>query len=145
MPIADLQEAAQKIAGFLNNLNKLGGLRLKYRITAGDGARDPEGIEARQIYVELGGPDVPMVTSTTANCCVPWRRLPPRCCVSISASTTWSASMPTTSRLSALRSCKWLPKPPLKKCSNRRSLRFSAHEQPRAPPAASGLPVSRGR
>jgi spoIIIJ-associated protein len=63
MPIADLQEAAQKIAGFLASLNKLGGMRLKYRITAGDGARDPEGMEARQIYVELGGPDVPMLTS----------------------------------------------------------------------------------
>lgn len=62
MPIADLQQAAQKIAGFLNTLNKLGGMRLKYRITAGDGARDPEGIEARQIYVELAGPDVPLVT-----------------------------------------------------------------------------------
>jgi spoIIIJ-associated protein len=63
MPIADLQEAAQKIAGFLSTLNKLGGMRLKYRITAGEGARDPEGLEARQIYVELGGPDVPMVTA----------------------------------------------------------------------------------
>ena len=62
MPIADLQEAAQKIAGFLANLNKLGGMRLKYRITAGDGARDPEGLEARVIYVELGGPDVPLLT-----------------------------------------------------------------------------------
>src|ERR1700744_2481605 len=62
MPIADLQEAAQKIAGFLANLNKLGGFRLKYRITAGDGARDPEGLEARKIYIELGGPDVPLVT-----------------------------------------------------------------------------------
>ena len=62
MPIADLQEAAQKIAGFLANLNKLGGFRLKYRITAGDGARDPEGLEAREIYIELGGPDVPLVT-----------------------------------------------------------------------------------
>ena len=62
MPIADLEQAAQKIAGFLASLNKLGGLRLKYRITAGDGARDPEGMEARQIYVELGGPDVPLVT-----------------------------------------------------------------------------------
>ncbi|HSZ16329.1 MAG TPA: R3H domain-containing nucleic acid-binding protein [Terracidiphilus sp.] len=62
MPIADLQQAAQKIAGLLANLNKLGGLRLKYRITAGDGARDPEGLEARQIYIELGGPDVPLVT-----------------------------------------------------------------------------------
>lgn len=62
MPIADLQQAAQTIAGFLASLNKLGGLRLKYRIMAGDGARDPEGLEARQIYVELGGPDVPLVT-----------------------------------------------------------------------------------
>jgi spoIIIJ-associated protein len=61
MPIDDLQQAAQKIAAFLNTLNKLGGLRLKYRVTAGDGARDPEGVEARQIYVELGGPDVPLV------------------------------------------------------------------------------------
>jgi spoIIIJ-associated protein len=61
MPIDDLQQAAQKIAGFLNTLNKLGDLRLKYRITAGDGARDPQGIEARQIYVELAGPDVPLV------------------------------------------------------------------------------------
>ena len=61
MPIADLQQAAQKIAGFLANLNKLGGLRLKYRITAGEGARDPQGLEARVIYVELGGPDVPLV------------------------------------------------------------------------------------
>jgi spoIIIJ-associated protein len=61
MPIDDLQQAAQKIAGFLSTLNKLGGMRLKYRITAGDGARDPEGLEARQIYVELGGPDIPLV------------------------------------------------------------------------------------
>lgn len=61
MPIEDLQQAAQKIAGFLNNLNQLGGMRLKYRITAGDGARDPEGLEARQIYVELAGPDVTLL------------------------------------------------------------------------------------
>ncbi|MGA9587372.1 MAG: R3H domain-containing nucleic acid-binding protein [Terracidiphilus sp.] len=62
MPIEDLQQAAQKIAGFLASLNKLGGMRLKYRITAGDGARDPEGLEARLIYVELGGPDTPLLT-----------------------------------------------------------------------------------
>ena len=62
MPIEDLQQAAQKIANFLASLNKLGGMRLKYRITAGDGARDPQGLEARLIYVELGGPDVPMLT-----------------------------------------------------------------------------------
>jgi spoIIIJ-associated protein len=61
MPIEDLQQAAQRIAAFLNILNKLGGFRLKYRITAGDGAHDPQEVEARQIYVELAGPDVPMV------------------------------------------------------------------------------------
>src|SRR5260370_33227157 len=62
MPIDNLQEAAQKIAGFLASLNKLGGFRFKYRITAGDGARDPEGLEGRVIYVELGGSDVPVLT-----------------------------------------------------------------------------------
>jgi spoIIIJ-associated protein len=62
MPIDDLQLAAQKIANFLASLNKLGGMRLKYRITAGDGARDPEELEARVMYVELGGPDTPLLT-----------------------------------------------------------------------------------
>ena len=61
MPIADLEQAAQKIAGFLTMLNKLGGMHLKFRITAGDGARDPQGMEGRVIYVELAGPDVPLV------------------------------------------------------------------------------------
>jgi spoIIIJ-associated protein len=64
MPIADLQQAAQKIAGFLASLNKLGGMRLKYRISAGDGAsdgaHDAEG-HAPALFVELGGPDVPLV------------------------------------------------------------------------------------
>jgi len=62
MPIADLQEAAQKIAGFLNNLNKLGGLRLKYRIAAGDSPSGPDAPEGHQLYVELAGPDLPLVT-----------------------------------------------------------------------------------
>ena len=61
MPIDDLQLAAQKIAGFLATLNKLGGLRLKYRISAGDGTPDPEG-QAPALCVELGGPDVALVT-----------------------------------------------------------------------------------
>jgi spoIIIJ-associated protein len=61
MPIADLQQAAQKIAGFLANLNKLGGLRLKYRISASDGGSDAEGLGSR-INVELAGPDTPLVT-----------------------------------------------------------------------------------
>ena len=62
MPIADLQQAAQKIAGFLSNLNKLGGLRLKYRISADDGGRNSEGPGSHQILVELAGPDAPLVT-----------------------------------------------------------------------------------
>jgi spoIIIJ-associated protein len=62
MPIDDLQQAAQKIAGFLSNLNKLGGLRLKYRISAADGASAPDAADRSQINVELAGPDVPLVT-----------------------------------------------------------------------------------
>jgi spoIIIJ-associated protein len=59
MPIVDLKEAAEKIAGFLNSLNKLGGMRLKYRISAGDGA--PDSGESQRLFVELAGPDVPLV------------------------------------------------------------------------------------
>lgn len=68
MPIPDLQQAAQKIAGFLSTLNKLGGLRLKYRITAGDGTQDPgnpsadSSAQPAALSVELAGPDVPLVT-----------------------------------------------------------------------------------
>ncbi|HZU08828.1 MAG TPA: R3H domain-containing nucleic acid-binding protein [Pseudacidobacterium sp.] len=62
MPIDDYSAAAQKIAAFLKNLTALGGLRLKYRITAGAGAADPEGLEAREIYVELAGPDAYLLT-----------------------------------------------------------------------------------
>jgi spoIIIJ-associated protein len=65
MPIDDLQQAAQKIAGFLATLNKLGGLRLKYRISAGNGAgggeQDAES-QSPALCVELAGPDVPLVT-----------------------------------------------------------------------------------
>lgn len=58
MPIEDLHEAAQKIAGFLSTLNKLGGMRFKYRILAGDGSNAPVG----SLHVELAGPDVPLAT-----------------------------------------------------------------------------------
>ncbi|MDR3798457.1 MAG: hypothetical protein P4K93_09905, partial [Terracidiphilus sp.] len=62
MPIEDLQQSAQKIAGFLNSLNKLGGMRLKYRISAGEVAREGQEGDTRQmINVELAGPDVPLV------------------------------------------------------------------------------------
>src|ERR1700753_1483249 len=62
MPIVDHADAAQKIAAFLKTLTTTGGLRLKYRITAGEGAADPDGLEAREIYVEIAGQDAPMVT-----------------------------------------------------------------------------------
>lgn len=62
MPIDDYSVAAQKIAALLKNITTLGGLRLKYRITAGAGAADPEGLEAREIYIELAGPDAPLLT-----------------------------------------------------------------------------------
>jgi spoIIIJ-associated protein len=61
MPIEDLQQAAQKIAGFLATLNKLGGLRLKYKIMAGDGSQDAES-QSPALCVELAGPDVLLVT-----------------------------------------------------------------------------------
>jgi spoIIIJ-associated protein len=61
MPIEDLQQAAQKIAGFLATLNKLGGLRLKYRISAGNGSQNA-GDQAPALCVELAGPDVLLVT-----------------------------------------------------------------------------------
>ena len=56
MPIDDLQVAAQKIAAFLSSLNKLGGMKLKFRISAGDGTTDA------QLCVELAGTDTPLVT-----------------------------------------------------------------------------------
>jgi spoIIIJ-associated protein len=61
MPIDDLQQAAQKIAGFLSTLNKLGGMRLKYRISAPEAAPGAEE-KAPALCVELGGPDVLLVT-----------------------------------------------------------------------------------
>ena len=53
----DLAVAAEKVAGLMRLLTTTGGLRLKYRITAGAGAIDPDGFERRDIYVECKGPD----------------------------------------------------------------------------------------
>ncbi len=61
MPIADYQAAAQTIVEFLKLLTVNGRLRLRYRITAGAGAADPDGLEAREMYVELLGPDAPLL------------------------------------------------------------------------------------
>jgi spoIIIJ-associated protein len=58
----DLKASAQKIADFVKALSATGDLRLRYRITAGGGAADPDGLERRDIYVELEGPDAPLLT-----------------------------------------------------------------------------------
>ncbi len=61
MPILDYQAAAHSIAEFLKLLTTAGRLRLRYRLVAGEGAADPDGMETREIYVELSGPDTPML------------------------------------------------------------------------------------
>lgn len=58
----DLATAAQKTADFLKLLTTMGGMRLKFRITAGAGAADPDGLEDRLIYVEISGPDAKLLT-----------------------------------------------------------------------------------
>jgi spoIIIJ-associated protein len=58
----DLALAAEKIASLMKLLTTTGGLRLKFRITAGAGAADPDGFERRDIYVECKGPDADLLT-----------------------------------------------------------------------------------
>jgi spoIIIJ-associated protein len=53
----DLTQAAEQVASFMRTLTTTGGMRLKFRITAGAGAADPDGFERRDIYVECKGPD----------------------------------------------------------------------------------------
>lgn len=61
MPKMDLASEAQRIAGFLKMLTSASGLRLRYRIVAGAGAADPHGLERRDLYVDLSGPDAEML------------------------------------------------------------------------------------
>ena len=140
MPIADLQQAAQKIAGFLSTLNKLGGLRLKYRITAGDGARDPRASRPA-IYVELAGPDTPLVTQHNGELLRALETIAAQILrldqrehdlVSFDAG-NFKALRAQELRLQAEIAADKVH--PL-----RHALCLSAHEQPRAPPAAHGLP-----
>jgi len=63
MPIADLQQAAKQIANFLNSVIRLGGLRLKYRISASAPPESAETDGAQILNVELAGPDAPMLTN----------------------------------------------------------------------------------
>jgi spoIIIJ-associated protein len=62
MPIENLQQAAQQIASFLNSVVRLGGLRLKYRISAAPAPADSEHAGTEILAVELNGPDAPMLT-----------------------------------------------------------------------------------
>ncbi len=57
----DLAKAVAQTADFLKLLTRTGGLRLKYRIVAGAGAADPDGLEDRLIYVDLSGPDADLL------------------------------------------------------------------------------------
>jgi len=62
MPIENLQQAAQQIASFLNSVVRLGGLRLKYRISAAPAPADSEHAGSEILAVELNGPDAPLLT-----------------------------------------------------------------------------------
>ena len=57
----NLAAAAEKVAALMRLLTSTGGLRLKYRVTAGAGAADPDGFERRDIYVECKGPDTELL------------------------------------------------------------------------------------
>jgi spoIIIJ-associated protein len=60
----DLAVAAEKVNSLMRLLTTTGSLRLKYRITAGAGAVDPDGFERRDIYVECKGPDSDLLLSS---------------------------------------------------------------------------------
>src|ERR1700735_212458 len=62
MPIENLQQAAQQIASLLNSVVRLGGLRLKYRISAGPAPADSEHAGSQILNVELAGADAPLLT-----------------------------------------------------------------------------------
>jgi len=57
----DLTRSAEQVASLMKLLTTSGGFRLKFRITAGAGAADPDGFERRDIYVECKGPDADLL------------------------------------------------------------------------------------
>lgn len=59
--MTDLAQAAETVASLMRTLTTTGGFRWKFRITAGAGAADPDGLERRDLYVECKGPDVPLL------------------------------------------------------------------------------------
>ena len=60
MPIENLQESAQKVAGLLNGIIHNGGFRLKFRAMAGAAAGEEE--QSPALMVEFMGPDAPLLT-----------------------------------------------------------------------------------
>jgi spoIIIJ-associated protein len=62
----NLAQAAEQVASLMRLLTSLGHLRLKYRITAGAGAADPDGLEQREIYIECKGPDADLLLDNDA-------------------------------------------------------------------------------
>ena len=61
MPIENLQQAAQQVASLLNPIIRLGGLRLKYRISGAAAQADPDEDQA-VLNVEVAGTDAPLLT-----------------------------------------------------------------------------------
>jgi spoIIIJ-associated protein len=57
----NLQQAAETVASLMRLMTSSGGLRLRYRVVAGAGAADPDGMERRDIYVECKGPDTELL------------------------------------------------------------------------------------
>jgi spoIIIJ-associated protein len=57
----DLTRSAEQVASLMKLLTTSGGFQLKFRITAGAGAADPDGFERRDIYVECKGPDADLL------------------------------------------------------------------------------------
>jgi len=62
MPIDNLQQAAQQVANFLNSVIRLGGLKLKYRISASPAPADSDSAGQEVMNVELSGLDAPLLT-----------------------------------------------------------------------------------
>ena len=56
----------KRFASLMRLLTTTGGLRLKFRITAGAGAADPDALERRDIYVECKGPDAELLLERDA-------------------------------------------------------------------------------
>ena len=63
MPIENIQQAAQQVANFLNSVIRLGGLRLKYRISASPAPADSESAGQEILNAELLGQDAPLLTA----------------------------------------------------------------------------------